>query len=71
MSWPGAYTATNKPPALEMTAITILWIGSPCQMERPTVAGGTTMAAIHGPGGPLVMPCLVWLDHLRRGQPTV
>ena len=29
--------------------------------------GGTTMAAVHGPGGPLVAPCLVRPDHLRRG----
>ena len=33
--------------------------------------GGTTMAAVHGLGGPLVAPCLVRPDHLRRGQPTV
>ena len=32
--------------------------------------GGTIMAAVHGPGGPLVAPVLVRLDHLRRGQPT-
>ena len=31
--------------------------------------GGTTMAAVHGQEGPLVAPCLVRLDHLRRGQP--
>ena len=33
--------------------------------------GGTTMAAIHGPGGPLVVSCLVRPDHLQHGQPMV
>ena len=32
--------------------------------------GGTTMAAVHDPGGPLVAPCLARLDHLWHGQPT-
>ena len=31
--------------------------------------GGTTMSAVHGPGGPLVAPCLVRPDHLWREQP--
>ena len=29
--------------------------------------GGTTMAAVHGPGGPLVVLCVVQLDQLRHG----
>ena len=32
--------------------------------------GGTTMAAVHDPGGPLVALSLVRPDHLRHGQPT-
>ena len=38
--------------------------GTNCGME------GTTMAAVHGPGGPLVAPCLVRPDRLQCGQPT-
>ena len=33
--------------------------------------GGTTMAAVHGPGGPFMAPCLVWPDNLRRDSAQV
>ena len=33
--------------------------------------GGATMAALHAPGRPLMVSCLVWPDHLWRGQPMV
>ena len=32
--------------------------------------GGPIVTAIHGPGGPLVVPCLVRPDHLRCGPPA-
>ena len=64
MPWPGVYTASNKRPVLEMTAITILSIRSPRQMEGPTVArgnnygsrtwsGGTIGGAVFCPAGQL------------------
>ena len=72
MPWPGVYTASYKRPVLETTAITILWIGS-SMLDGGTNCGkgGTTMAAVHGPGGRLVALCSVRSDHLRRRQPTV
>ena len=67
-----SYTASDKRPALETTAITILHVDRKSMLDGGTDygKGGTTMAAVHGPGRPLVAPYLVRPDHLQRGQPT-
>ena len=68
-----AYTASDKHPVLETTAITILWIGNPCQMEGPTVAGGNNCGSRTWSGGTIAIGDAVFgrPNHLRRGQLTV